>query len=113
MFDIGWTEIVLAAVVALVVLGPRDLPHALRLLGRWTRRIRQMARDFHNSLDFDTRDDHHPATFEQINRIGGDQAEETVPADTRMDQGRQTPPSEKSTLKKTTREPEKPEASSP
>ncbi len=85
MFDIGWTEIVFAAVIALVVLGPRELPHALRLLGKWTRSIRHMASEFRHSLDLAADMDHHPTAFERSNKIGGDQEDmltDTVLTDT-------------------------------
>ena len=35
MFDIGWPELFVIAVVALVVIGPKDLPRVMRYLGRW------------------------------------------------------------------------------
>jgi sec-independent protein translocase protein TatB len=46
MFDISWTEFLLIGVVALVVIGPKELPAVLRTLGQWTRRVRSMAADF-------------------------------------------------------------------
>ena len=46
MFDISWTEFLLIGVVALVVIGPKELPGVLRTLGQWTRRVRSMAADF-------------------------------------------------------------------
>lgn len=46
MFDIGWGELVLIAVVALIAIGPKELPGALRALGQWTGKIRRMAGEF-------------------------------------------------------------------
>jgi sec-independent protein translocase protein TatB len=46
MFDISWTEFLLIGVVALIFIGPKELPGVLRTLGQWTRRIRSMAADF-------------------------------------------------------------------
>jgi sec-independent protein translocase protein TatB len=46
MFDIGWSELLLIAVVALVVIGPKELPGALRTLGQWMTKIRRMASEF-------------------------------------------------------------------
>lgn len=43
MFELGFWELVLVAVVALVVLGPERLPHALRTVGNWVRTVKQMA----------------------------------------------------------------------
>jgi sec-independent protein translocase protein TatB len=50
MFDISWTEFVLIGVVALIVIGPKELPTVLRTLGQYTRKIRSMAADFQNQF---------------------------------------------------------------
>ncbi len=46
MFDISWSEFLLIGVVALVVIGPKELPTVMRTLGQWTRKVRSMAADF-------------------------------------------------------------------
>ena len=51
MFDIGWPELIVIAVVALVVIGPKDLPFALRTVGRFVAKARTMARDFQTHVD--------------------------------------------------------------
>ncbi|WP_374449265.1 Sec-independent protein translocase protein TatB [Stella sp.] len=51
MFDIGWSELAVIAVVALVVIGPKDLPKVLRTVGQWVARARAVARDFQTSVD--------------------------------------------------------------
>lgn len=51
MFDIGWSELMLIAVVALVVIGPKDLPQAIYAVGKWVRKARLVARDFQGHLD--------------------------------------------------------------
>jgi sec-independent protein translocase protein TatB len=51
MFDIAWSEMAIIAAVALVVIGPKDLPRVLRTVGQWTGRARAMAREFQNSLE--------------------------------------------------------------
>jgi sec-independent protein translocase protein TatB len=50
MFDISWTEFLLIGVVALIVIGPKELPGVLRTLGQWTRKVRGMAADFQNQF---------------------------------------------------------------
>src|ERR1700733_4900791 len=50
MFDISWTEFLLIGVVALIFIGPKELPAVLRMLGQWTRRVRSMAADFQNQF---------------------------------------------------------------
>jgi len=46
MFDIGWTEMLVIAVVMIVVVGPKDLPGMLRTFGKTTTKLRSMAGDF-------------------------------------------------------------------
>jgi sec-independent protein translocase protein TatB len=46
MFDIGWSELLVIGVVALIAIGPKELPGALRTLGMWMGKIRRMASDF-------------------------------------------------------------------
>ena len=50
MFDISWTEFLLIGIVALIVIGPKELPAVMRTLGQWTRKIRSLAGDFQNQF---------------------------------------------------------------
>jgi sec-independent protein translocase protein TatB len=50
MFDISWTEFLLIGVVALIVIGPKELPAVMRSLGQWTRKVRSLAADFQNQF---------------------------------------------------------------
>jgi sec-independent protein translocase protein TatB len=51
MFDIGWTELLLIGIVALIVVGPKDLPVMFHTLGRFTAKARSMAREFTRAMD--------------------------------------------------------------
>jgi len=51
MFDIGWSELLLVAVLAIVFVGPKDLPRLMRTLGQYTAKMRAMAREFQNSFE--------------------------------------------------------------
>lgn len=51
MFEIGWTELMLIGIVALIVIGPKDLPDMFRTMGRFTAKMRGMARDFQRAMD--------------------------------------------------------------
>src|SRR6266404_346664 len=46
MLDIGWSELVLIGVVALVAIGPKELPGVLRMVGQWMGKARKMAAEF-------------------------------------------------------------------
>src|SRR4051794_10953931 len=46
MFDIGWSELVVIAVVALIAIGPKELPGVLRMVGQWMSKARKMAAEF-------------------------------------------------------------------
>jgi sec-independent protein translocase protein TatB len=51
MFDVAPTELLLVVLVALVVIGPKDLPKAMRFVGKWMAKARGMARHFRSGLD--------------------------------------------------------------
>src|SRR5436305_9665041 len=51
MFDISWSELLVIAVVAIIVIGPKDLPRVLRSVGRWSGQVKRMARDFQNQFN--------------------------------------------------------------
>src|SRR6516225_7645613 len=50
MFDIGWSEFVLIAVVALIAIGPKELPGVLRTVGQWMGKARKMAAEFQSQF---------------------------------------------------------------
>lgn len=51
MLDFGWTELLVIGVVALIVIGPRDLPLALHTFGKYVAKLKSMAREFQSSVD--------------------------------------------------------------
>lgn len=57
MLDIGWSEMAMIALLALIVIGPKDLPRVMRTVGQWVRKARGFARDFQSSLDEMIQDD--------------------------------------------------------
>lgn len=46
MFDIGWSELVLVGLIALIVIGPKELPTVLRTAGQWMGKVKRMASEF-------------------------------------------------------------------
>ncbi|KCV83198.1 twin-arginine translocation protein [Actibacterium atlanticum] len=51
MFDLGWTELLVVGIVALIVVGPKDLPGMFRTLGRFTAKAKGMAREFQRAMN--------------------------------------------------------------
>jgi sec-independent protein translocase protein TatB len=51
MFDVGWSELLLIGVVALIVVGPKELPRMLRTVGQYVGRAKSVAREFQRSMD--------------------------------------------------------------
>ena len=51
MLDLSWGEMMVIGIVAIIFIGPKELPNALRTVGKWTAKARGMAREFQNSVD--------------------------------------------------------------
>jgi sec-independent protein translocase protein TatB len=51
LFDFGWSEILLIGTVALIFIGPKDLPKAMRVAGYWVRKARTLSREFQSGID--------------------------------------------------------------
>ena len=51
LLDFGWSELMLIGVVAVIVIGPKDLPKALRVAGFWVRKARTLSREFQSSIE--------------------------------------------------------------
>lgn len=50
MFDLGWQELILIAIVAIVVISPKDLPHAIRAVTQFARQLRGLSREFRSGV---------------------------------------------------------------
>jgi sec-independent protein translocase protein TatB len=50
MFDFSWSELLLIGIVALIFIGPKELPGVLRTLGQWMSKVRRMASEFQNQF---------------------------------------------------------------
>jgi sec-independent protein translocase protein TatB len=51
MFDIGWSEMAVIALIALIVIGPKDLPGTLKTIAHWLRKARSLTREFQSGID--------------------------------------------------------------
>ncbi len=80
MFDIAWSEMVLIGAVALVVIGPKDLPKALRSVGEAVGKIKRMAAEFQGQFNDAMREAELHDLKKQVEDVGG-----TVQAATKVD----------------------------
>lgn len=51
MFDIGWSEMMVVAVLALIIIGPKELPRTMRTVAHWFAKARSLAREFQSGMD--------------------------------------------------------------
>jgi sec-independent protein translocase protein TatB len=74
MFDIGWSELLVIAVVAVIVVGPKELPRMLRTFGKTMGTVRRTANDFKRQFDQALREAEREADLEdtrkQLQSIG-------------------------------------------
>src|SRR5688572_29257277 len=70
MLDIGWTEMLVIAVVAIVVVGPKDLPRLLRTVGGYVTKVRRMAGDFQKQLNEAVRESELEDVRKEVQQIG-------------------------------------------
>jgi sec-independent protein translocase protein TatB len=78
MFDLAWSEIALIGVVALVVIGPKDLPEAIRGLARGVQKLRRMAGEFQSQADELVREANLEEVRSSINEIRNFNFRDTV-----------------------------------
>ena len=78
MFDIGWQELFIVGVLALLVVGPRDLPRTLRTIMGYVRKAKGLAREFQNGIDEVAKEVELDDIRKEANRIGQMDLEEEV-----------------------------------
>src|SRR5436305_14362202 len=69
MFDIGWGELLVIGVVALIAIGPKELPGTLRTIGQWMGKIRRMAADFQSQFHEAMREAEMAALKQQVETL--------------------------------------------
>jgi sec-independent protein translocase protein TatB len=70
MFDIGWTEITFILIVAIIVIGPKELPRVLRMVGQWVGKAKSMTSEFRGHVDDMIRDTELDEVKKQIDSAG-------------------------------------------
>ncbi len=68
MFDIGWTELLVVATVAIIVVGPKDLPRMLRTFGQTVGKLRRMAGEFQSTFNDAVRDVEKQADIDEMRK---------------------------------------------
>lgn len=76
MFDVGASELLMIVIVAVVVIGPKDMPMALRTAGRWIGKMRKMSNHFRSGIDAMVRE----AELEEMERKWREQNEAIMKA---------------------------------
>ena len=71
MFDIAWSELMLIGAVALVVIGPKDLPKAMRTVGQVVGKVRRMASEFQGQFNDAMREAELHDLKKQVEDVGG------------------------------------------
>ncbi len=72
MLDIGWTEILVITVVALFIVGPKDIPKALRTVGIWIGKLKSLSREFQNTVEDAVKDSELDEVKKQIESAKND-----------------------------------------
>jgi sec-independent protein translocase protein TatB len=78
MFDIGWSEMLVILVVALIVIGPKDLPRVARSVGRWVAKGRAMAREFQDAIEDMAREAELDKVKKEIEKVGRTDVGKTI-----------------------------------
>ena len=76
MFDVGFDELLMIAIVAIVVIGPKDLPRAMRTAGRWVAKVRRVSGHFRSGIETMIRE----AELEEMERKWREQNEAIMKA---------------------------------
>ena len=69
LLDFGWSELMLIGLVALIVIGPKDLPKALRVAGFWVRKARTLSREFQSSVEQMVREAELDEVRQELNKV--------------------------------------------
>jgi sec-independent protein translocase protein TatB len=107
MLDIGWSEMMVILVVALIVIGPKDLPRVARNVGRWVGKARAMAREFQNQLEDMAREAELDKVKQEIEKAGRTDVKRTIEkaVDPKGELGRAFDPSAENGAKAATSKP--------
>ncbi|MEO0688881.1 MAG: Sec-independent protein translocase protein TatB [Pseudomonadota bacterium] len=89
MFDIGALELLVIVIVAVLVIGPKDMPLAMRTAGRWIGKVRKVSSHFRTGIDAMVRE----AELEDMEKKWKERNEEIMRATSLSDESKAEPPS--------------------
>ena len=78
MFDLSWSEILVIGTAAIIFIGPKELPGALRTLGQWTAKAREMAREFRSSVDDMIRESEIQELKDQVDKMASGDLQRSI-----------------------------------
>jgi sec-independent protein translocase protein TatB len=78
MFDLSWTEILVIGVAALIFIGPKELPGALRTAGRFVSKARQMAREFQGNVQEMVRESELDEIKKQVDKVASGELTQSI-----------------------------------
>jgi sec-independent protein translocase protein TatB len=87
MFDIAWSELFVILIVALVVVGPKDLPKLMRTAGQWAGRARTMADQFRRSFDEMARQSELDELRSEVNKLRAETTDAATKSASELDYG--------------------------
>lgn len=90
MFDIGWSELLILAVITLIVVGPKDLPVLMRTIGRYAGYVRRQADEFREHVNAAMREAEFESIKSELNSVNADLKRSFEDAQSSIDESRKT-----------------------
>ena len=87
MLDLGWQELFFIALLALIVVGPKDLPIMVRSISRWIFKARRLVRDFQDSMESAARELEIDSIKHEVNKVYDDTEDEFLTQNDKMTEG--------------------------
>ena len=87
MLDLGWQELFFIALLALIVVGPKDLPIMVRSISRWIFKARRLVQDFQGSMESAARELEIDSIKHEVNKVYDDTEDEFLTQNDKMTEG--------------------------
>ena len=87
MLDLGWQELFFIALLALIVVGPKDLPIMVRSISRWIFKARRLVQDFQGSMESAARELESDSSKHEVNKVYDDTEDGFLTQNYKMTEG--------------------------